>query len=114
MSIMTKVALTTALAATGLTVAAPASADRYRHYNRGGDVATGAIVGGIVGLGIGAAIASSNRGPRYNGGYYNRGYAPRGYYRQRYVPRRAYYRPRCYTQVRFDPYYGRVPVRVCR
>lgn len=114
-TILTKAGLSVALAATALTVAAPADAQRYRRYDRGGgDVATGAIIGGIVGLGLGAAIASSNRRDRgyYNDGYYydrrayrrdrrqfrNRGYyppqgyyAPRGYYNRGYAP--GYYAP---------------------
>jgi hypothetical protein len=88
MSIVTKLGLGAALAATALTTAAPAEAQRYgyRHYGHG-DAAGAAILGGIVGLGVGAAIASSNRDRYYdrgyyNGGYYNRGYAyDRGYYR---------------------------------
>ena len=124
---MKKVGLGAALAATTLSAAAPADAQRwggYRHYNRGGNAAAGALLGGIVGLGIGAAIASNNGGGRYydRGGYYggyngyNGYYAPppppppvvydRGYYNDYY--------PRCFDQWRYDPYYGqRVRVRVC-
>ena len=125
-----KAVLGASLAATALTVAAPAEAQRYRGYrgHRGGDTAAGAIIGGIVGLGVGAAIASNNRNRYYDrgyydGGYYDRGYPARGYYNDGYYPRRGYYsaprgyydyQPRCWTQYRFDPYYGdRVPVRVC-
>ena len=132
-----KAGLGIALAATAITAAAPADAQRWRggrHYNRGGDAATGAILGGIVGLGVGAAIASSNRGRYYDrGGYYNRGgyrYAPprRAYYDRGYGYGGGYggygngygygdgydYRPRCWTQRQWDPYYGRnVRVRVC-
>lgn len=111
---MMKLGLGTAMAATALAAAAPADAQRWRGrgYNRGNDVATGALIGGVVGLGLGAAIASSNRGPYYRGGgYYGyRGYGPGPYYNN--------YRwrgPRCFRQWRWDPYYGgRVPVRVCR
>ncbi|QKS01489.1 hypothetical protein F9288_19060 [Sphingomonas sp. CL5.1] len=108
-----KVGLGAALAATALVSAAPADAQRwggYRHYGhgyRGGDAGAAALVGGIVGLGIGAAIASNNR--PY--GYYDRGYygPPPAYYYER-----PYY-PRCWTSWRWDPYWGRdVPVRVCR
>ena len=81
-TILTKAGLAITLAATTLTVAAPADAQRYRRYNRGNDVATGAIIGGVVGLGLGAAIASSNRRDRYyDRGYYNGG----GYYNDGYV-----------------------------
>lgn len=124
-SLLKKAGLGVAMAATALTVAAPASAQRYgyRHYDRGGDAAGAAIVGGIIGLGLGAAIASSNNNRYYDRGYYNNGYYDRGYYNngydRGYYPRNGYYnydyRPqRCWIERRFDPYYGRgVPVRVC-
>ncbi|SFP83035.1 hypothetical protein [Sphingomonas rubra] len=79
-----------ALAVTTVAAAAPADAQRwrggYRDYHRGGGgrAATGALIGGIVGLGLGAAIASSNN----RGRYYDRGYyydaPPRVVYRDRY------------------------------
>ena len=115
-----------ALAATALTAAAPADAQRYRggyrHYNRGGgDVAAGAILGGILGLGVGAAIANSGRDRYYDRGayydapppppraYYDRGYGNGYGYGDRYD-----YRPSCYSQWRWDPYYRQnVRVRVC-
>lgn len=127
-----KAGLGIALAATAITAAAPADAQRWRggrHYNRGGgNAAAGAILGGIVGLGVGAAIASSNRDRYYDrGGYYDRGYYNRGGYGYAPPPRAYYdrgygygygdgydYRPRCWTQRQWDPYYGRpVRVRVC-
>ncbi|RDE05798.1 hypothetical protein [Sphingomonas aracearum] len=120
-SMVKKAVLGLALGATALTAAAPAEAQRYRGYrggwhHRGGDAAGAAILGGIVGLGVGAAIASSNR-DRYYDGYYDRGYYPPppprrgGYYARDYYYDRY---PACYTQRRFDPYYGRsVRVRVC-
>lgn len=91
-------ALTTTLAAVTavgavLATAAPAEAQRYRHYDRhhhrgGGDAAAAAIIGGVAGLALGAAIAGNNDGRR-DRGYYSSGYAydPRydsyrgGYYR---------------------------------
>lgn len=103
MSIWKKAALGATLAATVMTVAAPAEAQRYRRYHRGGggDVAAGAVIGGIVGLGVGAAIASSNRGRYYDRGYY---YGPRPRYRGYYAPPppryyrdRGYYGPRYYA-----------------
>lgn len=118
-TILTKAGLGVALAATTLSVAAPAEAQRWQRYDRGNDVATGAIIGGVIGLGLGAAIASSNRRDRYfyDDGYYydrrtfrrdlrrerrfyrNRGYAPygfapRGYYGRPYAP--GYYAPGYY------------------
>ncbi len=119
---LTKAGLGVALAATTLSVATPAEAQRWRR-DRGGDVATGAIIGGVVGLGLGAAIASSNRRDRYwddryyggprgyyrgdrgwradrrwrnrnwNRGYYGRGYYDRGYYGGGYYGGGGYYAP---------------------
>jgi len=107
-------------AAIGMT-AAPAQAQRWHHHHHG-DSTGAAIIGGIIGLGVGAAIASSNNNDRYydrgyyNNGYYNNGYYDNGYYAQPgYYSYRRTYRPRCWTQWRWDPYYGeQVPVRVCR
>ncbi len=120
--LMKKAGLGIALAATALTAAAPADAQRwgrgYRgggwggyHHRGGGNVAGAAVLGGILGLGVGAAIASSNR-PRY----VDRGYYDDGYYRG--PPVRTYYRqdyrPRCWSEWRVDPYYGdQVQVQVC-
>lgn len=112
-----KVGVATALAATALTAAAPADAQRYgyrgyRGYHHHGNSTGAAILGGLVGLGVGAAIASSDR-PRY----YDRGYyappPPPAYYYDRGYGYDGYYQ-RCYDQWRYDPYYGgRVRVRVC-
>ena len=118
-----KTVLGGALAASTLVAVAPAEAQYYRgRRDRGGDVAAGAILGGIVGLGVGAAIASSNRRDRYyDRGYYN-GPGPRGYYydnynnyyQQPYYQDRYTYRQRCWTERRYDPYIGRrVRVRIC-
>ena len=125
--IVKKAGLGIALAATALTTAVPADAQRwggYRGHHRGGDTAGAAILGGIVGLGVGAAIASSNR-PRYDRGYYGGGYGYNGggYYDRNYYPQRGYYqqrsyyddyRPRCWIERRYDPYNGYpINVRVC-
>lgn len=103
-TLVKKAGLGMALAATALTAAAPADAQRWRGRNRGGgDVAAGALLGGIVGLGVGAAIASNNRGRYYDRGYYY-GPGPRGYYAPRY---RGYYAP---PPPRFyRPYRGYAP-----
>jgi hypothetical protein len=115
-TLMTKATLGLALGAAALTTAAPAEAQRwhrYRHYDRTGP----AIAAGIIGLGIGAAIASSNRDRYYDRGYYydrpyfyNRGYYARdGWYDR---PYRAY--NRCVVRRVYDPYIGRrVRVRYC-
>ena len=114
-----KAVLGVGLAASTLVATAPASAqyyrgDRYRHH-RGGDAAGAAILGGILGLGVGAAIASNNN----RGRYYDRGYyydaPPRVVYRERYyeAPPRVIYRDRYYRDYRgydrgyrYDGYYG--------
>ena len=100
-----KTALAGALAATALTSVTPAMAQGYggyRHRDRG-DSTGAAIVGGIVGIAIGALIASSgnknkHRGYRndleYRDGYYydrqgrrcdreGRPYEDQGYYQRR-------------------------------
>lgn len=101
------------LAATALSSAAPAEAQRYGRYrDRGGNGAASALIGGVIGLGLGAALASGNRG-RYDDRRY---YDGRRYYDDRvYVapPPRVYYReyapppppPRVYYEQR--GYYGR-------
>ena len=131
-TVMKKIGLAVALGATALTAAAPAEAQRYRggygggyrHYDR--DNGGTAIVAGIAGLAIGAAIAS-NRNDRYRDDYYReRGYDSyydENYYRSHnYYPNDGYYAyqrrgdyDRCYIERRYDRYYDRtVRVRVCR
>lgn len=112
-------ALTAAMAAITLggavcATAAPAQAQHYNHgyyggghyyghgYNNGG----AAVAAGVVGLALGAALASSSHGYGYNAGYY----PPPAYgYSYGYVPA---YRMCETTRWVWDPYYGRrVPVR---
>lgn len=87
---------------------------RYHRDNDHGD----AVVAGIAGLAIGAALASSNRDRGYyRDRYYDRRYYNRGYYAPRYYDRgyygRGYYAPpryayrNCRTVRVWDPYYGR-------
>lgn len=116
-TMMKKAGMAVALAATVFTASAPAEAQRYGggyrggyhggHGYRGGNVAGAALLGGIVGLGVGAAIADNHRGYYgYGPGHYGPAY--RGYYYG------GYYGPHCWRQLRWDPYYGRdVVVRVC-
>jgi hypothetical protein len=118
--LLKKAGLGIALAATAIaTTAAPADAQRYGGYGRGyhgygrggGDVAAGALLGGIVGLGVGAAIANSGRDRYYDRGYYNDGYyynRPRVVYRERYYapPPRVIYRERYYAPRYGYGYYG--------
>lgn len=132
--LLTKAILGATLVATGLTAAAPADAQRYRgghsgygygyggYGHRGGN--GGAyLAAGVAGLAIGAVLASNN------GGYRDRWYRDNGYsynyddyyYRQRgYYPNNGYYAYQsrnyghCYTEKRYDPYYGRrVRIQVC-
>jgi hypothetical protein len=103
-------------------IATPAEARRYYHHDD--DDAAIAISAGLIGLGVGAALASDGYGHRgyyYGRGYYGYdpypyGYYGRGYYRP-YGWGGAYYghRRHCWTQKVWDPYLGRrIRVRHCR
>ncbi|WP_137864342.1 MULTISPECIES: hypothetical protein [unclassified Sphingomonas] len=111
-----KAVLGTVLGATVLVAVAPAAeAQRYRRY-RGHDDTGTAIVAGIAGLAVGAAIASSNNNRRYD--YDRHYYRDHGYYPTDGYYYRDYYRSyRGYCEVRrvWDPYLDRpVHVRYCR
>lgn len=85
MNIIKKATLATALAASAVAGASPAMARDY-HRHRGGDATGAAIAGGIIGLAIGAIIASSanDRDDRYyDGRVYDRRYYRDGYYYDR-------------------------------
>jgi len=104
-------------AATFVATATPAEARRYwggDRYHRNHDRTGTAIAAGVVGLAIGAALASSSRDRYYRGydGYDGYNYdRPRRYYRP--YRDRGYYRG-CYTRRVYDPYIGRrVRVRYC-
>lgn len=124
-TLLKKAVLGTALGASALAMATPADAQRYGYRGHYGhrDHTGAYLATGIAGLAIGAALASSNNGYRdrwyrdngyrydYDNYYYReRGYYPNdGYYAYQY---RNY--DRCWTERRYDPYYGRsVKVRVC-
>jgi len=108
-----------------LATAAPAEAQRYRHHRHGNDndEVAAAIIGGVAGLALGAALASNgdrrDRGdyndnrysydPRYDsyrGGYYRDGYyrddRAYGYGHRRYAYRTCISRERVW-----DPYIER-------
>jgi len=104
MKLIRKTILAVALGAATLTAASPAMADdgRYRHRG-GGDTTGAAIAGGVVGLALGAAIASSANDRRYDRDYY---YDDRDYYYDRGYPRaRAYYYYDRYPRAYYRPNY---------
>ena len=89
-------------------VAGPAQADPYRYYNghkNNNNDAGVAIAAGVVGLAIGAALASSSSNKRsssyYDNGYYQQPYGGQSYYGGQ--------RPYAYDQGR----YAYAPPRVC-
>jgi len=125
-SMLKKAGLGVALAATALTAAMPADAQRYRRYHH--DDAGPAIVAGIAGLAIGAAIASDHSRDRYRDDYYRRhgyraGYDDYYYRDHGYYPANGYYAydyqrrgyAGCWVENRWDGYYHRnYRIRVCR
>jgi len=82
MSIFKKATLATVLGATALTAASPAMADPYYGYRRGGGDTTGAaIAGGIIGLALGAIVATAASNHNDHNRYADRGWQWRdGYY----------------------------------
>lgn len=127
MSNLKKITTGVIAGATLLTVAAPAEA-QWRH-RRGGDRTALAIGAGAVGLAVGAAIASNNRGWRGDRGYYGRGRGWDRGYGGPYAYGYGYGRPgwgaydgwygapraRCWRERVWDDWSGRWRrVRVCR
>ncbi len=126
MKMLRKAVLGAALGASALGLSAPASAEHYgygwRHHD-GGDDAGIAIGAGVIGLALGAAIASNNN-DRYRdrGYYYDRDRYDDGHYYYR-PPVRYYYRPydrgysyrHCWTERVWDDYRrGWARVEQCR
>ncbi len=129
-TILKKAGLGVALAATAIaTTAVPADAQRwhggghYRHYYRGGGAGP-AIVAGVAGLAIGAAIASNtaDRDRYYRDNGYQPGYDDYYYRDHGYYPNDGYYSyyyqhngyRGCHNERRFDRYWHRsYSVRVC-
>lgn len=114
--LVTKIGLGAAALATLSTVAVAPAEARDRYHHRGGNAGP-AIAAGIVGLALGAAIASSNdRRYDYDRRYYrDHGYYPsNGYYARDYRGRYNDYRY-CSTRRVWDRYERRtVLVRYCR
>ncbi|WP_338466725.1 hypothetical protein RXV95_14410 [Novosphingobium sp. ZN18A2] len=89
-SILAKTSLGAAVAAMSLATMAPAAQARDYDRHHGGDTTGAAIAGGIIGLALGAIIASSsNDHDRYRDGRYN--YGNNGYAYGDYVYRDGYY-----------------------
>jgi hypothetical protein len=114
-NLIKKAVLGVTLGASVLVAVAPtADAQRYRNRHRG-DSTGAAVVAGIAGLAIGAAL-SSDRRYDYDRRYYReRGYYPTDgyYYRENYRRYRGY--NNCTVRRHYDPYLGRsVRVRYCR
>lgn len=81
MTLFKKATLATVLGATALAAASPAMAEPYYYGHRGGDSTGAAIAGGVIGLALGAMIASSaNHHDDYQYRYANRGWTWRGGY----------------------------------
>jgi len=85
MNLLKKAVLGTAVGAMALATTPADARGYYRHHH--GDDAAVAIGAGILGLAVGAAIASGNN-DRYYDGYYND-----GYYNYPYYNGYAYYTP---------------------
>jgi len=107
-TVLKKLGLGAALAASALVASAPAEA-RDRYYGHRDNDAAVAIGAGILGLAVGAAIADSNDDRYYDRGYYGeRRYVtvrgrPDYYYYYEGRPNR-YYRDRYYDRY-YAPYY---------
>jgi hypothetical protein len=103
-----RAALLPALAA-GTVFLAPVAGARDNYYRHSDDTAAVAIGAGIIGVALGAAIASSNHGHYHGGYYYGPPHAyyygpPRAYYYRTY-PRAYYYR--AYPRTYYYPSYAR-------
>jgi hypothetical protein len=107
--------LTVAMAALTLggtiaATAAPAQARPHGYYNNGyyghhhGNDAGVAVAAGVVGLALGAAIASNNRPHAYSSGYYAPSYASGPYYSERYYEPRYVQRTCESERWVWDPY----------
>jgi len=115
MTLLKKAVLAGALGASALTVASPAMADDWRwRRHHGGDEAGAAVAGGIIGLALGAAIASGSRDRYYDDDYYYRHHRPRArvYVYQSYPRYYGGYDRPYYRSGYYDSYYAPA-YRVC-
>lgn len=131
MTTFTKITAGVLAGAAMVAAASPADAQYrgYRHYRGGGDRTALAVGAGVLGLAVGAALSSRDRGyygnRGYYDGYYGRPYAYNsggyggygGYYGSPYGYDGGYYRApraRCWTERQWDDWRGRWHrVRVC-
>jgi len=106
-TLIRKAAFGAALAAAATMASAPADARDYYRYGRHHDRTGTAIAAGIVGLAIGAAIASSSNDRYYRGGrYYDDGYYyPRYNSGYNYNSYPGYYNYPRYDSYRYRQYY---------
>ncbi|UYY75841.1 sulfite exporter TauE/SafE family protein [Sphingomonas sp. R1] len=112
-----KLVLGIATGASLLAAVAPAQAQDWRwrrHYRDRGDAAGVALVAGIAGLAIGAAISNDRRYDYDRRFYRERGYYPTdGYWYRDNYPRYRYYET-CDVRRVWDPYLERpVLIRYC-
>jgi len=116
MNVFKKATIATALAATALTAASPAMARDYYGYHNHGDSTGAAVAGGIIGLALGAVIASAasnhdhdlyrDRGWEYRDGYYSDREGHRYDRNARRYDDNDYYARRGYRDGYYgDPYY---------
>ena len=94
-----------AVAATAPAQARPYGYSRYYHRHNDNDAGV-AIAAGVVGLALGAALASNSGRSYYDRGYYGRGYYGRGYYGGDYYGRGYYGQPYYGGGYYSRPYYG--------
>jgi len=90
MKLTGKTVIGATLGAVALAFASPAMARDHYRGDRGGDDAAIAIGAGLIGLAIGAAIASDNDDRYYDRRYYGGYYGGGGYYYPQYRGRYVY------------------------
>jgi len=102
-NLVKKGVLAATLAASALVASAPAEARPYYGHRGGGDDAAIAIGAGVIGLALGAAIASDHNDRYYDDGYYYPRYRTQYYYNS--YPAYPVYRGYYYNNYRAYPAY---------